>query len=110
MDESILEYFEKNKMQYIRDICDLVGEKFFDQLLQCNPQFELKKKKKKKTEKKKIEKKIYGKCQALTQCGKQCSRNIYEQDKTYCGLHYKQPFGNTELGHVKKQKNTFVQN
>lgn len=47
MDESILEYFEKNKMQYIRDICELVGEKFFDQLLQCNPQFELKKKKKK---------------------------------------------------------------
>lgn len=108
MNESIIDYYElfqSNKLGYIRDICELVGDTYMEQLLTTNPDIISIKKKKKKNSNT-IEKKVYCKCHAFTQNGKQCTRSIYEKDKIYCGLHYKQPFGNIELGHIKKQKNT----
>lgn len=108
MENTILEVFEKNKMKYVRDICELIGDIAYVQLLESNPNCFFKKLKKK--DKNKVEKIVYCKCNAFTQNGIRCTRNIYEKDKLYCGLHNKQPFGNLSIGHVRKQKNIFVEN
>jgi hypothetical protein len=108
MENTVLEFFENNKMQYIRDICELIGDIAYVKLLESNPNCSFKKFRIK--EKSKIEKKVYCKCNAFTQNGIRCTRNIYEKEKLYCGLHNKQPFGNLSIGHVRKQKNIFVEN
>lgn len=41
-------------------------------------------------------------CQSYIQNGRQCSRNVKDSEKIYCGLHNLQPFGNMQTGFLNK--------
>ena len=95
-----LSILNQKKWEYLRHIGIALNHKC-DFALVCEKEVEItiRVPKKFKKEKKIVEQR---QCIAYVQNGDQCSRFLKNKQIHYCGLHKSQPFGNINLGYIKK--------